>query len=59
MSATVSRHVLAGDMFGYNANSGPGRDEGIYLHEARAGLRYSFGGCAEAYVPPAEPIVYK
>jgi opacity protein-like surface antigen len=53
------RHVLGGDMFGYNANSGPGSDRGMYLHEARAGLRYSFGGCAEAYVPPAEPIVYK
>jgi len=53
------RHVLGGDMFGYNENSGPGSDKGMYLHEARAGLRYSFGGCAEAYVPPAEPIIYK
>jgi opacity protein-like surface antigen len=53
------RNVLGGDMFGYNANSGPGYDEGIYIHEARAGLRYSFGGCQEAYIPPVEPAVYK
>lgn len=55
------RHVLGGDMFGYEENSGPGRDKGVYLHEARAGLRYSFGGCPveDVYVPPAEPAVYK
>ncbi|MFT2213137.1 outer membrane protein [Rhizobium giardinii] len=53
------RHVLGGDMFGYASNGGPGSDEGLYLHEARAGLRYSFSGCQEAYVPPVEPAVYK
>ncbi|WP_275784857.1 outer membrane protein [Pararhizobium gei] len=56
------RHVLGGDMFGYRENSGPGSDEGMYLHEARAGLRYSFGNdCApqEVYVPQAEPAIYK
>lgn len=53
------RHVLGGDMFGFNAGSGPGSDEGLYVHEARAGLRYSFGGCPVAYEPPAEPIIYK
>lgn len=47
-------------MFGYNLNSGPAYDKDIYVHEARAGLRYSFGNnCEAAYVPPAEPIVYK
>ncbi|MEA3533663.1 outer membrane protein [Rhizobium sp. CC-YZS058] len=56
------RHVLGGDMFGYKANGGPGSDKGLYLHEARAGLRYNFNGCAEtAYVPdyPVEQPVYK
>ncbi len=51
---------------------GPGFDDGFNVHEARAGLRYSFGGsninCAvpqvvayepPVYVPPAEPVVYK
>ena len=49
-------------MFGYKENGGPGRDKGVYLHEARAGLRYSFGGCEQAaYVPeyPVEQPVYK
>ncbi|UDF28345.1 UNVERIFIED_ORG: porin family protein [Roseateles sp. XES5] len=58
------RHVTKGEMFGYNLNGGPGYDKGFYSHEARAGLRYSFGGCETAtYIPPAEiPIeqpVYK
>ncbi len=54
------RHINGGNMFGYNLNSGPAYDKDIYVHEARAGLRYSFGNnCEAAYVPPAEPIVYK
>ena len=58
------RHVTKGEMFGYNLGGGPGYDKGFYTHEARAGLRYSFGGCETAtYIPPAEiPIeqpVYK
>jgi opacity protein-like surface antigen len=56
------RHILGGDMFGYKANGGPGRDKGLYVHEARAGLRYNFGGCDQAaYVPeyPMEQPVYK
>lgn len=54
------RHINGGDMFGFNAGSGPGFDKDIYIHEARAGLRYSFGSpCEAAYVPPVEPIVYK
>lgn len=56
------RQIVGGDMFGYKENGGPGRDKGVYLHEARAGLRYSFGGCEQAaYVPeyPVEQPVYK
>ena len=58
------RHVTKGGMFGNVANGGPGYDKGFFSHEARAGLRYSFNGCAQqAYIPPAEiPIeqpVYK
>ncbi len=58
------RHVEGGKMFGFSTGSGPGYDRGFMSHEARAGLRYSFGGCAkEAYVEPApvyvEPAVYK
>jgi opacity protein-like surface antigen len=50
------RHVNGGEMFGYKLNGGPGHDEGFDIHEARAGLRYSFGdeGCQQAYLPPAE-----
>jgi len=54
------RHITSGEMFGYNANGGPGRDKGFYSHEARVGARYVFGGCdAPPYEPPPEPIVYK
>ncbi|WP_083223386.1 MULTISPECIES: outer membrane protein [unclassified Ensifer] len=54
------RQVDDGDMFGYANGGGPGSDEGFYIHEARAGLRYSFGNvCEVPYEPPPEPIVYK
>ncbi|WEZ82613.1 porin family protein [Rhizobium sp. 32-5/1] len=56
------RHVLGGNMFGYEQNGGPGSDKGLYLHEARAGMRYSFGGCEQPYEPvdyPAPQPVYK
>jgi opacity protein-like surface antigen len=57
------RHVSGGKMFGYAQNGGPGYDEGIASHEARGGLRYSFGGCEqeEVYIEPAPimPAVYK
>ncbi|TDK39323.1 porin family protein [Rhizobium deserti] len=55
------RHIAGGDMFGYNANGGPGRDKGFDSHEARVGARYVFGGCdaPPAYEPAPEPIVYK
>lgn len=57
------RRVLAGGMFGFAQNGGPGSDKGFNLHEARGGLRYSFGGCEQAYAPPVdypvEPPVYK
>jgi opacity protein-like surface antigen len=49
------RHVAGGDMFGYKLNGGPGYDKGLDIHEARLGLRYAFGDCAqEAYLPPVE-----
>jgi opacity protein-like surface antigen len=50
------RHVDGGPMFGRKLNGGPGRDDGFDIHEARAGLRYSFGddNCQQAYLPPAE-----
>jgi opacity protein-like surface antigen len=50
------RHVNDGPMFGYKLNGGPGRDEGFDIHEARAGIRYSFGdaGCQQAYLPPVD-----
>ncbi|WDZ75951.1 porin family protein [Ensifer adhaerens] len=52
------RQVDDGDMFGYANGGGPGFDDGFYIHEARAGLRYSFGNtCEVPYEPP--PIVYK
>jgi opacity protein-like surface antigen len=55
------RHIVGGDMFGYNANGGPGEDKGFDSHEARIGARYTFGGCdtPPAYEPPPSPIVYK
>lgn len=50
------RHVSDGPMFGRKLNGGPGRDDGFDIHEARAGLRYSFGddNCQQAYLPPAD-----
>jgi len=50
------RHIEGGDMFGYAEKGGPGSDKGFNIHEARAGLRYSFdnGDCAPAYVAPAD-----
>ncbi|MGF0539365.1 outer membrane protein [Agrobacterium sp. ES01] len=54
------RHTLAGGMFGYAENGGPGRDKGFYSHEIHAGARYSFGGCDQpVYTPEPEPLVYK
>ena len=58
--------VGGGNMFGYANFAGPGQDDGFNVHEARGGLRYSFGGasqrCASSpqvveYQP--EPAVYK
>lgn len=57
------RNISGGKMFGYALGGGPGYDNGFSSHEARGGLRYSFGGCAqeEVYVEPAPimPVVYK
>lgn len=56
------RNVSGGAMFGYASNGGPGYDRGFHIHEARAGLRYSFGDDCAAPVytpPPYNPPVYK
>lgn len=54
------RYIAGGDMFGYSNNGGPGRDKGIYSHEARLGARYVFSGCdTPVYEPEPQPIVYK
>jgi opacity protein-like surface antigen len=55
------RYIDGGDMFGFASGSGPGRDKGIYSHEARVGARYLFNGCDTpvAYEPVPEQIVYK
>ena len=37
--------------------AGPGFDEGLNIHEGRAGLRYQFGGKSECYDP--EPMPYE
>lgn len=60
--------IEGGKMFEFGSGVGPGFEDGINVHEARAGLRYSFGGNANcavpevvAYDPPPyyEPPVYK
>lgn len=59
------RHIEGGNMFGYASNGGPGRDKGMYSHEARLGARYAFNGCdqmAEVDEPAPiqmQPAVYK
>jgi opacity protein-like surface antigen len=59
-------HIEGGRMFQFAPNVGPGFDDGMNVHEVRAGLRYNFGGnnragCGEqiAYVPPEPAPVYK
>ena len=48
--------AMAGGRFFQNVSGagGPGRTRSLHSHEARAGLRYSFGGC-DSYIPPYEP----
>lgn len=58
------RYIHKGDMFGYANNGGPGRDKGLYSHEARVGARYVFNGCDTAQLSepvdiPLQPAVYK
>lgn len=58
------RYIDGGRMFEYSSvgTTGPGFTKTIHSHEARAGLRYSFGGCEQppVYIPPVyEPPVYK
>jgi len=61
--------IEGGELFEFASDVGPGYDDGLDVHEARAGLRYSFGGpnvnCAAPqvaayepppYIPPYEPI---
>jgi opacity protein-like surface antigen len=50
-------HINGGRQFEYAPVAGPGFDKGIDIHEARAGLRYQFGGNSECYEP--EPIAYE
>lgn len=54
-------YIGGGNMFGFASYTGPGTHKSIHSHTARAGLRYSFGGCHQPpiYVPPMEPPVYK
>ena len=58
-------HINGGRMFELADVTGPGFDNGFNVHEARAGLRYQFGGDTGCGVPPApyepEPVtpVYK
>lgn len=49
------RYIGGGRMFGYATGGGPGYTEGMHSHEGRAGLRYSFGGCQDNYIPPYDP----
>ena len=61
--------ISGGRMFEYAPEAGPGFDLGFNVHEARAGLRYQFGGgntgCGkkQEFIPyepePIQPIVYK
>ncbi|MDP9838846.1 opacity protein-like surface antigen [Neorhizobium huautlense] len=56
------RYIDGGNMFGFANAGGPGRDKGIYSHEARVGARYMFNNnCSEpaSYEPEPAPIVYK
>ncbi|MEW7008106.1 outer membrane protein [Lentilitoribacter sp. EG35] len=53
------RYMAGGSMFGRAVTggtaTGPGVNKAIHSHEGRAGLRYSFGGCSDTYIPPYEP----
>ncbi len=51
-------HVGGGDMFGYANFAGPGYDKGFNVHEARAGLRYSFGGASHRCAPAPQMVEY-
>lgn len=57
------KYIAGGRMFEYNATgtTGPGFSKAIHSHEARAGLRYSFGAChpQTVYHPPKQPPIYK
>ncbi|WP_442935534.1 outer membrane protein [Nitratireductor sp. CH_MIT9313-5] len=62
-------NISGGQMFGIAQGAGPGYDEGMHVHEARAGIRYALGGQGSAncvkpqvvsYEPPSfDPPVYK
>ena len=50
--------IGGGAMFGFANNAGPGYDTGFNVHEARAGLRYSFGGSSNRCAPAEEVVQY-
>ena len=51
------RRIEGGPMFGYQAFTGPGWDDGIGVQSVNVGLRYYPG--RDCYVPPVVPPVYK
>lgn len=55
--------IEGGRMFEFDAGAaiGPGFDDGMHIHEGRAGLRYQFGksDCAPEPEPIPMPAVYK
>ncbi|MBO6919318.1 MAG: porin family protein [Rhizobiaceae bacterium] len=56
------RYMAGGRFFQIASGAGPGVTRSLHSHEARAGLRYSFGGCdthIPPYEPPTLPPVYK
>jgi opacity protein-like surface antigen len=50
--------VEDGEMFGFKYGAGPGHDDGVNVHEVKAGVRYNFGGPRPACAPP-EPVAYE
>ena len=53
--------ISGGRMFQYAPAAGPGFDDGMHVHEVRAGLRYSFGakGAATRCAPAPQVVSYQ
>lgn len=51
--------INGGKMFDYTSYVGPGFDKGFNVHEARAGLRYSFGGPSLHCAPQPQEVAYQ